>query len=234
MEKNTAKINASMLKQYLRGVKKRLLYPERYSQCSSVHFFSQKKIIFIHVPKTGGISVLNGLYNSDELLNGFGHTSALFYKGFFNHEYRKYYSFGMVRNPWDRVVSAYEYLHKLGMNASDAQFGREILSRYNNFTEFVERWLTPCNILKQVHFFPQHFFLCNLKGELLVNYVGRFEQIEESFKHISSKMNLNNASLKKLNKSKRLDSYRNYYNENTREVVASCYAQDIKLFNYEF
>lgn len=62
------------------------------------------KLIFIHVPKTGGRSICN-LFNQR-----FDHFTALYYCREYPEFFQEYKTFAIVRHPLDRMVSAYHYI----------------------------------------------------------------------------------------------------------------------------
>ena len=68
-----------------------------------------------------------------------------------------------------------------------------------------------------------------------IDYIGRFEDLDNSWKYICNKLNIEYSELPHKNKSeyKELD-YRKAYTSETKEFVAKKYSEDIKLFNYEF
>lgn len=111
---------------------------------------------------------------------------------------------------------------------------------------------------------PQREMLCNADGEIIVDYVGCFETLQEDFDHVCRKIGLplapvphinsavarengNRPSPKKLRgKVKRLlrwrpnrhppryDRYQEYYDQDCVDYVAEIYAADIELFGYTF
>ena len=93
--------------------------------------------------------------------------------------------------------------------------------------------MSPLNINNSLHFQHQYCFLEDEKGTIAVDFIGRFENIEEDFKIITDKLNIK-RTLKKTNTSKRKEDYRAYYNQETKAKVGIIYKRDIELFNYEF
>lgn len=80
--------------------------------------------------------------------------------------------------------------------------------------------------------FTQTSCLVDESKNLMVDFVGRFENIEEDFRAICRKVGIT-ASLPHVNKSKRTD-YRDYYDAETRDLTARLYAEDIERFGYTF
>jgi chondroitin 4-sulfotransferase 11 len=103
--------------------------------------------IFTHVPKTAGKSIryLFGLpefkhqYKADgrNVEHGFGHRRL---SEFVNEKYfAEYFKFAFVRNPFDRLVSAFFYLDNGGCCAADDEYRREHLAPYKgDFAAFAE------------------------------------------------------------------------------------------------
>jgi hypothetical protein len=74
--------------------------------------------------------------------------------------------------------------------------------------------------------------LVDESGNLLVNFVGKFENLDEDFQSICRKVGIS-ASLPHVNKSKRT-CYQDYYDPETRDLTARLYAEDIERFGYAF
>ncbi|WP_084203486.1 sulfotransferase family 2 domain-containing protein [Psychroserpens damuponensis] len=196
--------------------------------------FDATKSVFVHIPKAGGISIIKSLYGDQA--GGFGHPSYMrFLKLFGKKRFNAYYKFTFVRNPWDRLHSAYGFLKKGGMNPQDKQFSDEVMSQVNTFEDFVMRWLTPERVSEWVHFIPQYKYITNAKGEIVVDFVGRFENFETDFESISKHIGVN-QSLIHLNKTKdkKVFDYREVYTIAMKERVTELYKEDIKFFEYNF
>ncbi len=195
-----------------------------------IKLFDTKECIFVHIPKTAGIAVKKGLFN----MRGAAHTRLRDYKIIFSKsKFNKYFKFAFVRNPWDRLVSAYTFLRDGGINEADRKWSKKNLKVYNTFDNFVRGWVTKKNIYEKVHFIPQYEFI-NLGGmEPKVDYIARYENIESDYKHIYNKIGGHEA-LKKENKSERAKSYKKYYSSESKDIVMEVYKKDIKIFDYEF
>jgi hypothetical protein len=195
--------------------------------------------IFTHVPKVAGksIRVLFGLpeFQRDYVPNGqniefgFGHKRLL---DFANERYfAPYFKFAFVRNPFDRIVSAYFYLDGGGCNSDDEKFRRDNLTPYKgNFAAFVED--LP-RLVNGPHFQPQVAWLCDDQGKLLPDFVGRYESLERDVLVITKTLALPHRQLPLMNASKH-KPYRAYYDEATKRRVAQAYGDDLELFAYRF
>ncbi|WP_019038852.1 sulfotransferase family 2 domain-containing protein [Psychroflexus tropicus] len=212
---------------------KRNYNPDQYknpvyqSSLGALHYY---KCIFIHIPKNAGISVSYTLFGN----TGGSHRKLIDYQRIFGKKtVSKYYKFSFVRNPWDRLVSTYFFLINGGLTNRDKKWTEEHISDYKDFTDFVLNWVQIEQVNTSLHFQEQHRFLTNHKGELDVDFLGRFETLDQDFQKVCQHLQLD-RSLRKTNSSKRKNDYRSYYNDETKAVVENVYAKDIQLFNYSF
>jgi hypothetical protein len=128
------------------------------------------------------------------------------------------FTFTVVRNPFDRVVSAFHYLR-------DRCAGRE-------FNEFVVDVLGREGTSFDPHFAPQADGLLH-DGALLVDHVGRFETLDRSWREIAARIDAP-AVLPHRGRSERAASYAGYYGDEGRRVVERLYHDDLTLFGYAF
>ncbi|MGX9418670.1 sulfotransferase family 2 domain-containing protein [Vibrio sp. WJH972] len=198
--------------------------------------FDQNKCIFVHIPKAAGVSVCRGLFHN---LAG-GHSNIEQYQVVFSkQEFDDYFKFTFVRNPWDRLFSAYNFLKNEGMNDSDRDWALDNISEYSCFNDFVKGWLTDSNIYSSIHFIPQYKFLCLPNSdEINVDFLGFFENIQGDFDVIADQLKLNHKPLlkhenKTKSSSQKVD-YRDFYTDETRKIVAEVYKKDIEIFGYNF
>ena len=197
---------------------------------ASLKGFDDLRCIFVHIPKVAGVSINKALFGN---LGG-GHRAILDYSLIFGkNEFKSYYKFTFVRNPWDRLLSAYLFLKEGGLHKNDANWSEKELSGLSNFDEFVKNWVNKINIEKGIHFKPQYKFI-TINGKIAVDDVYKVENINLDFEKICGKLNVQNR-LQFLNKTKsKTKNYRNYYNDETKKIVEKVYKKDIKLFNYQF
>ena len=94
----------------------------------------------------------------------------------------------------------------------------------NNITEFDPLTWHSCAQLPH---------LLDKKGNLMVDFIGRFERLEEDFKCLSQCIGIQYASLPHTKQSDRKD-YREYYTDALRDRVAALYKDDIEYFDYSF
>lgn len=193
-------------------------------------YMDKHKCIFIHIPKTAGTSILSILMGNDIKRS---HKTAECFKNVSPEKFEIYFKFAFVRNPWDKIVSVYQYLLE-GHDSEDHIYFRKLFAeKYPSFESFVLDYLDKDIIHNHPLFKPQYRYIYDYKNECMVDFVGRLENIDEDFSFILSRLNIN-AKLKKLNKSTRSD-YRDYYTkQEIIDKIAFLYSKDIELFKYEF
>jgi hypothetical protein len=191
----------------------------------------QLKCIFIHIPKCAGISVARTLFGN---LGG-GHIPAVDYRELYTpEEFATFFKFTIVRNPWDRLASAFYYLKAGGMNDRDKADAREHLTDFDSFQAFVTTWVSRTNIMKAQHFRPQSYYLSLPGNPLPVDYVGYFENLSSDFNYICKRLGVN-ADLKRFNKTQvEREDYRRLYTPEMIRIVSEVYADDIQLLGYDF
>lgn len=191
--------------------------------------FDRYECIFIHVPKSAGTSICKTLFGYQ-----IGHQK---YTDYFNSNPQKteqYFKFTFVRNPWDRLVSAYTYM-KYGSSSTvpdDKNWFKKNISQFDNFGSFVKGWINISNIYKHDMFIPQFEFLCNEEGIIKMDFVGRFENLTEDYEFIRDILQLE-RKLPVTNSSNR-KHYSEYYDDESIEIVKNVYWKDIALFNYTY
>lgn len=217
----------------------KLVRPKRYeiveksrAQLSSeepnIAPFFQSKTLFIHIPKTAGISVVLSLYGREIRMS---HTRlGVFRLLLTEKEFDSFFKFAFVRHPTDRFISAYHFLKKGGITPMDRAFAEKTLSAYDNISDFARRWLTPESIYEYTHFIPQHDYV-TIRGDIATDYIGRFENINEDYDFIRNKSGIGEP-LKKYN-AQGQSAKRNELEPDVRRLIENAYEKDFTLFNYE-
>lgn len=199
---------------------------------STLKPFVDHKCIFVHIPKSAGLSVTDGLFGA---VTG-SHIKLVEYQTMFSRqEFDQFFKFTFVRNPWDRLVSAFFYLKKGGINANNLKWSRKNLDRYDDFDTFAKRWVNEKNVYSHLHFMPQHLFIClPRKRNPAVDFIGYYEHLEADYDFIRGRIGVGTELEAKNVTSDRNRDYRQYYSEETKRIVADAYHRDIELFEYDF
>jgi len=201
-----------------------------------------KKFLFVHIFKTAGTSITDSLarfcYRPDSTrpsnwMAFFStnwtkihrkpikkHATATEIRDSLDREiFNSVFKFTFVRNPWDWQVSLYHYILENPEN-----HGYEETMKLGSFRNFV--------FSREKLSFTQTSCLVDESGNLLVDFVGKFENLDQDFQSICRKVGIA-ACLPHINKTKRTD-YQDYYDAETRDLTARLYAEDIERFGYTF
>lgn len=176
------------------------------------------KFIYIHIPKTAGTSIAHSLKEYEKI--PFPPHTKLF-------EYEKkvdtnVFKFASVRNPWCRMLSWYFF---------DQQNKGPYRDTFENFLKSVNRIISSGN---GKIFTSQLSFIRNSERKVDVDYIIRFEKLQEGFDEVCDKLKIPKRQLHKLNPSTRTENYYMYYNPSTKKLVEKMYPQDIEYFKYKF
>jgi hypothetical protein len=135
--------------------------------------------------------------------------------------YRAYFSFAIIRNPWARNLSHYNYLLQNHRNPRH----KEILA-LGSFEAYLLQWL-PAHAGK-----GQWAAIYSDDMQPLVNYVARYENLQSDFAELCRQIGIP-ASLPHINRT-RHKGYQQYYSPASRDIVAELSAKDIEIFGYVF
>jgi hypothetical protein len=192
----------------------------------------ERKVIFCHVPKNAGQSVVGALttaggyrfvpypmveedrtttWTQGECRRILAHVPRQLWDGCFK--------FAFVRNPWDRLVSGWQYTRQ--RRKHDLSFER-FVAGLGHIGEPSIRW----------HTMPQCAHLL-VDGVVAVDFLGRFEALDRDWQEVGRRIGNPAAPLPRRNSTDRR-GYREYYDHQTAAAVAEIFARDVELFGYSF
>ncbi len=186
---------------------------------------NEKKFIFIDICKTAGSSI-NKAFGKRYQCMGKHHTITNivgdydFCTNLTQEQIDNYFKFTIVRNPYDRIISLWLW-------------GSKAYYKDYSFKDFViavkNKKFTDHNF---VRFIPMVNWLRNEKGELTVEYIGRFEKLSKSVSEICEKIGVPLIQLEKVNAAVGRKHYTEYYDQETKEIVKNLYSEDFSTFGY--
>jgi hypothetical protein len=208
------------------------------------------KCIFVHIPKTGGSSIEDLIfkknerttenlwmgfidkYNNKFQTGGLQHLKAFQIRNIFGKEiYDVYYKFSIVRNPYLKAISQFEYLKK-----------RDDLCDYlgYNKTQSFKKYLELIQKTSHVQWEQQSNFIYDENDILIVDFVGKFENFETEVNKVLNNLSLNksffgliNKRIPHNNKGKKKDvGY--YLDKESEEIIENIYERDFKLLGYDY
>jgi len=206
--------------------------------------FRESKIIFLHIPKTGGTTIekvicpnqsLNikpnylTLYGWDDQYGWLNHlTLDQIIKIYPNLDLNEYAAFMVVRNPWDRLVSEYHW--KSSISGLQIPFIEYVRLLYIGETKVIQKYYKSPMAFEQ-HIQPQSKYI--LHSNKVVVKILRFENFERELIDTLKKYGVKINSLPKTRTSIHAH-YTYYYNRFTYNMVGNLYIDDIIRFGYNF
>ena len=194
----------------------------------------EHKVIFVHINKTGGTSIQKILRKMNSPCPGKHHTIEKYHKlADKKHGFENYFKFTFVRNSWDRFLSLYKYRAKTKhttLARNPASFKEWAKNIYNKNPKHYHPTLTEMNRLMLSE---QLDWITDANGSINIDFIGRFEKLQDDFNIVCDKIGIPRQKLPHKLKTKH-EHYTEYYDDETREMVAEKYAKDIEYFDYKF
>ena len=134
--------------------------------------------------------------------------------------------FSFVRNPWDKVCSAFHHCRDRARNRENK------IDKKWTFNDWVQKVLAVKGTSVNRHFYPQYDNVCFRGGFIPGMFVGRFERIDRDWNTIATKLGIK-TRLPKTNKGDQ-GSYVKKYDSRSRQIVSELYAPEIELLGYRF
>ena len=221
----------------------------RFSSHRAMFISHGRQYIFIHIPKTGGTSMALALEDrakKDDILIGdtpkatkrrrkyqssdckgrlWKHSTLADIEGLVGaDEIERYFTFTMVRNPWDRVVSYYHWLRDQNFDHPAVKLAKG--EACSGFLSHPLTWRT----LQET---PARFYMTDARGNEVCDTYIRLEHVDQDAETLVEHLGFS-LRLPRVNESSRRKDYRSYYNDSDAEFLADICAEDIKRFGYHF
>ena len=209
------------------------------------------KFLFVHIAKTGGTSIRAALrwyrwkdpYRIPQFLcsrisslsqHRLGckiprHAKAIAaYEMLPRDLFNELFKFAFVRNPWDLQVSSYHHIQRERPH---------LLKGIEDFEAFL-RWkldpARPYQYIIDTSIELQSEYLIDLNGNIIVDFIGRYERLEEDFQEACARIGIKAPKLPHRRQAKDRTAYQKYYTDETTELIARHFSRDIKMFDYTF
>lgn len=213
--------------------------PEEFRQAVLVRirarpFWERAGLVFLHIPKTGGMSISHAIYR-----HHVGHARALDIERWGSSRLKVLPRFAISRNPWDRLVSAYRFAKRgrgIGgpLQAPVTRPERYQVPECETFERFVKEWLAARDLLAADPIFrPQCTYVCDDNGKLLVDHVGRLEDLGPTRDFLRRQLG-SVPVIPKSNRSGKPVDYRTFYTPELVDIVGKIYAADVHRFGFKF
>ena len=208
-----------------------------------------RRYIFVHIPKTGGTALalaLEARAKADDILIGdtpkavrrrgrlnevqtagrlWKHATLADIEGLVTRdELEDFLIFTLVRNPWDRMVSYYQWL-----KAQDFDHPAVALARDLSFADFVRHPQTVAAFKAN----PNGSYLRDGSGVERAGHFVRIERFEQDFAPVAAHLGFD-LVLDRVNVSARARDWRGYYDADLAAHVGDICAEDVARFGYRF
>jgi len=200
-------------------------------------YYKDKKLLFIHIPKTGGTNIedaikkicgqllfsgrindlLDNPYNKISLQHQF-YTTLYKYRNKIDINFNEIKMFTVVRNPYDRIISDLFFFDLIKEDYTPEQVCDVIKNNYLNNDELDN------------HTEPQYKYITDENLKLIPNIkIFRCETLNENNDELNKFIDLD-INIKKNNVNK---DYSMYLNKDSIDLINKIYKKDFELFNYD-
>lgn len=199
---------------------------------------SKKKVliplIFVHIPKSAGGSVKDYFDYSDKFKTG--HKTIGEIKELISDrvKFRDYFKFVIFRNPWDRMLSNFNY-RLSNVDRSNDSYWKNIKKKNFSFNDWVKKVTDEVGI-KELKKHNSYFSYININNNIVVDYIINFHNLNKDFKIIKKiskiRRNLESAGINSHKASHK--NFKHYYNSKSIDLVEKIHKKDIELFEFSF
>ncbi len=207
--------------------------------------------LFVHIAKTGGTSVrdslqkfrwhdpyylpqfiaskMSGLTRHELGIKFPRHSKIVAAKEMLPHEFfDNLFKFAFVRNPWDLQVSSFHHIKRERPAFLNGHTGFADFMKYKFDPERPYQFHVDTSIELQSD------YLIDLHGNIVVNFIGHYENLQQDFNHACEAIGIKPFQLPHKRKATNRDNYRKYYTDEITELVAKHFSRDIEILNYQF
>ena len=139
-------------------------------------------------------------------------------------QYQDYLKFTFVRNPYNRAYSWYKGIISDSVHRKAYSIDSDI-----GFEEFTEKFMTSRRLMK-----PYMHFLKDYSGNVPMDFVGRFENLENDFNELCQLLDVEISLPHYNNRGGKDTDYRKFYTPKSIELVTNLYREDLEYFGYSF
>jgi hypothetical protein len=211
------------------------------------------KFIFVHLGRTAGRSLTAAIApycGEDDIVTPAGRGTGRNHAGFDRHftaqeirakvgrdVFDSYFKFTIERNPWEKIVSRYWAYAGVQNKPLYKRVPEWITGRPLSFREWFELRILQARFLTFGHYrFPRHYDAYTEDGRLLVDFIGRYENLAEHLALVSDRIGIP-IVLEESRGSKRHRErvpYTELFDDRMNRIVERCFHEDLALLGYRF
>ena len=213
------------------------------------------KCIFIHIPKCAGTSIERALNLNFVLAKSLPFTVSRWHcqkdttiRRLGENVWTAYYKFSIVRNPWDRVISAWHMFESKPWCRQERSYTLDefidiiINDRIGYKANYITKWQKKRwehsieNIRHHTLPATHPYYGLYENGNLTVDHCGRYETLQTDFINILKNLeNTSNIELPHALQTNRYSDYKHYYKDSGLiRIIGEFYKKDCEYFGYEF
>jgi hypothetical protein len=182
--------------------------------------FQQHGIIFIHIPKNGGSSVVRAIYGQRLL-----HHSAQYHHVVHKKQFSRLPTFAIWRDPVARFYSAFYFLRDHSNRETDRNFANEVYGSFDTPADLVYAIYEDSNLRNRLirwsHFLPQTDFVCDPHGKIMVDWIGCLDNMNAVASELSTLLG-RKVDIGHVNSGKKVD----YFDDEAAKIIREIYSQD--------
>jgi hypothetical protein len=191
------------------------------------------RTVFVQIPKNASSSIHKVLENQTDV----NHNHRTYIEVLSENDpelIESYYSFAICRNPYDRFVSAYEYMKQNSGGEWNPTFEEAVDEFYSRGSHFYTT--------EDIIFWPQHRFV-TIKNIILVDDIIKYEEMNNQWSNIVEKICKTTPSSfskpgsiiprENITYVREERKWQDYYNDDLKDKVYHLYKKDFELFGYK-
>lgn len=201
------------------------------------------KFIFVHIPKCGGTSIEENIGFNFEKNIGFDFEKQNNIKGKHTKYFRlsdyehllgdsisEFFTFSLIRNPWERMVSNY---NSDIISSNVTIDGKNTIEEKKDisFEEYLNLVLN-----KKIDNYVVNYKSWYNGNKYKSDYICKLENIQSDFSYVCGRLGIDNRQLEHVNKTDYTynKDYRSYYNNETKDLIYKSFKYEIMKFKYDF
>tara|TARA_B100000131_G_C17994675_1_gene564007 strand:- start:136 stop:789 length:654 start_codon:yes stop_codon:yes gene_type:complete len=187
----------------------------------------EKKVLYFHLPKTGGSSIAELLRSNnmdDRVLTnkrGINEEKVVYFKKVLS-DWEQYYKFTFIRDKFDLLISLYNYDRQLN--------GEYSLPKDVTFEQFIKEHVGVRDPLYTTRI--DQYYLTHVNNHCMFDFIGRFENYNEDLNIVCEKLGIENTQIRANVGNYDRSRKDEYYTEELKQIVRDKFPDEIKTFGW--
>lgn len=211
------------------------------------------KFIFVHLGRTAGRSLTAAIApycGPDDIVTPAGAGTGRNHAGFDRHltaqeirakvgraVFDSYFKFTIERNPWEKIVSRYWAYAGVKEKSLYKRVPEWLTGRPLSFKEWFELRILQARFLTFGHYrFPRHYDAYMEDDRMLVDFIGRYENLAEHLTVISERIGIPVVLSEERGSRRHRERvpYTDLFDDRMNAIVERCFSKDLAFLGYRF